>query len=234
MIPRQLEPEVMDTREEAADYNSMDHGDVNRLFAEDVLEWIAAHQADRGSSADSNEMTVLDLGTGTALIPIELCSRNNQIKIIATDLAAEMLRVAEVNLQQAGLSHAVTLERADAKQLPCKDHVFDGVISNSLIHHVPEPGRVFHEMVRVVKPGGFLFVRDLSRPDSQAELERLVALYTREANANQRQMFHDSLYAALTLEEVRAMLDACGLSINAAQITSDRHWTVAVKVPDSL
>ncbi|QDT45730.1 Demethylrebeccamycin-D-glucose O-methyltransferase [Gimesia alba] len=231
MIPRQLEPEVMDTREEAVDYNSMDHGDVNRLFAEDLLELIAAHQAISGSAAGNNDMTVLDLGTGTALIPIELCQRNERLKIVATDLAAEMLRVAEVNLQQAGLRDVVTLERADAKQLPCADHCFDGVISNSLIHHVPEPGSVFREIVRVVRPGGFLFVRDLLRPDSSEELERLVKLYAGEANSHQRQMFHDSLHAALTIDEVQTLLKACGLPPSTAQITSDRHWTVATMLP---
>ncbi|WP_339734579.1 class I SAM-dependent methyltransferase [uncultured Gimesia sp.] len=230
MIPRQLEPEVMDTREEAADYNSMDHGDINRLFAEAVLELIATHQAKCSGSADANDLTVLDLGTGTALIPIELCRRNERLKIVATDLATEMLHVAEGNLQRVGLRDVVTLERADAKQLPCADHCFDGVISNSLIHHVPEPGSVFHEMVRVVKPEGFLFVRDLLRPDSSAELDRLVELYAGEANPHQRQMFHNSLHAALTLDEVQALLKACGLPPGTAQITSDRHWTVSVKV----
>ncbi|QDV53792.1 class I SAM-dependent methyltransferase [Gimesia fumaroli] len=232
MIPRQLEPEVMDTREEAVDYNSMDHSDVNRLFADDVLELIAAQQANGGSDPDSKDMTILDLGTGTALIPIELCKRNERLKIVATDLATEMLRVAEVNLQQAQLRHLVTLERADAKQLPCADHCFDGVISNSLIHHVPEPESAFHEIVRVIKPGGFLLVRDLLRPDSSAELERLVELYAGEANPHQRQMFHDSLHAALTLEEVQVLLTASGLPPSTAQITSDRHWTIAAMLPE--
>ena len=231
MIPRQLEPEVMDTRDEAVDYNSMDHSDVNRLFAEDLQEMIAAQQANIDRTEDSHEITILDLGTGTALIPIELCQRNQRLKIVATDLAWEMLRVAELNLQQAGMREMVTLEQADAKQLPYVDDSFDNVISNSLIHHVPEPASVFREIVRVVKPGGFLFVRDLFRPDSSAELERLVELYAGQANPHQRQMFHDSLHAALTLDEVQEVLKACGLPPSAAQLTSDRHWTVAVMLP---
>ena len=58
----------------------------------------------------------------------------------------------------------------DAKELPFSDGHFAAVISNSIIHHIPSPGGVIAEMVRVVKPTGTLFVRDLLRPDSEADL----------------------------------------------------------------
>lgn len=38
MLPRVLETEAMDTLDEALDYNSMDHGEVNRVFVND-LHW---------------------------------------------------------------------------------------------------------------------------------------------------------------------------------------------------
>ncbi|MFH1300252.1 MAG: class I SAM-dependent methyltransferase [Planctomycetota bacterium] len=230
MIPRQLEPEVMDTREEAIDYNSMDHSEVNRMFAEDVLELVTA----RKGAGNQRSVSLLDLGTGTALIPIEVCQRNNCVRVVATDLAVEMLKIAERNLLQAGLEHVISLERADAKQLPCSDQSFEGVISNSLIHHIPEPGSVIREIVRVVKSGGFIFLRDLLRPESQVELERLVKQYAGQANPRQRQLFHDSLHAALTLDEVRALLEQCGLPPDAVQKTSDRHWTVSLILPYTL
>jgi ubiquinone/menaquinone biosynthesis C-methylase UbiE len=228
MIPRLLEPEVMDTLEEAIDYNAMDHSEVNRLFAEEVLELVNLFDG----ASNQRQVRLLDLGTGTALIPIEVCRQNADIRVIATDLANEMLKLAEVNLQQAGREHVISLERADAKKLSYADQAFDGVISNSLIHHIPDPQRVFHEIIRVVKPGGFLFLRDLLRPDSQAELESLVETYARQAIPHQRQLFRDSLHAALTLNEVQGMLQECGLPTNVAKITSDRHWTVSLVLPD--
>lgn len=231
MIPRQLEPEVMDTREEAIDYDAMDHSEVNRLFAESLLPVITACQQQQQAIAGNMQpLQILDLGTGTALIPIEICHRISNLTIIATDLAAEMLNVAQQNIQRAGLNESILLEHTDAKQLPCEDQNFDGVISNSLIHHIPEPQSVFAEIKRVLKPGGFLFLRDLLRPDSQAELDRLVTLYAADENPHQRQMFHDSLHAALTLDEVRALLHYCHWPEAAVQITSDRHWTVSLNL----
>lgn len=224
MIPRRLEPEVMDTPEEAIDYNSMDHREVNRLFSGEVWELVKSFK----TQGDQRQIQLLDLGTGTALIPIEICQQNTEIRVIATDLANEMLKLAESNLQQAGLEHLISLERADAKNLAYEDRVFDGVISNSLIHHIPEPVSVFHEMKRVLQPNGFLFLRDLLRPDSQTELEHLVELYAGQDNPHQRQLFHDSLHAALTLKEVQELLQECELPTTAAKVTSDRHWTVSL------
>ena len=51
------------------------------------------------------------------------------------------------------------------------------MISNSIIHHIPDPIAVFLEMVRVVQPGGVLLVRDLLRPDDEPSLTNLVDLY---------------------------------------------------------
>ena len=56
MIPRILEPEVMETTEDVAQYDAMDHGEVNARFAADFL---AVHGIGRGGE-------ILDVGTGSA------------------------------------------------------------------------------------------------------------------------------------------------------------------------
>jgi hypothetical protein len=58
MLNRTLEPEVMDTAADALDYDRMDHREVNRRFVDDFL------------AAAPDLSDVLDLGTGTAQIPI--------------------------------------------------------------------------------------------------------------------------------------------------------------------
>jgi ubiquinone/menaquinone biosynthesis C-methylase UbiE len=221
MLFRKLEPEVMDTEAEAVDYDRMDHAAVNRLFADDFL----AMAPDR--TPGKAVCRVLDVGTGTAQIPIEISRRRNDLRITAIDLAGHMLQVAQRNVISAGLTSQIKLEQVDAKVLPYSDGDFDAVISNSIIHHIPEPRVAFREMVRVLRPGGTLFVRDLMRPPDRPTLEQLVAAYAADANDHQRQMFGDSLHAALSLEEARALLADVGLPADWAKKTSDRHWTVA-------
>lgn len=213
----------MDSPEEAVDYDQMDHSTVNRLFADDFLALLPQRRT------QDPAWQALDVGTGTAQIPIEIGRRRSDLKITAVDLAAHMLQLAQRNVVREGLVGQIRLEQIDAKALPFAAASYDAVISNSIIHHIPEPLGVFREMVRILKPGGVLFVRDLLRPPDRATLERLVTTYAGDANEHQRQMFHDSLHAALTLNEVRDLLRDSALPIEWARQTSDRHWTVAGK-----
>jgi ubiquinone/menaquinone biosynthesis C-methylase UbiE len=226
MLPRTLEPEVMDTAEEARDYDAMDHGEVNRLFVDDFLRTVEAGPH-RERLHDTDPLEVLDVGTGTAQIPIELCTRPVACRVVAIDLAGEMLRLAERNVAVAGLGNRILPQRADAKRLPWPDGRFPAVMSNSIVHHIPEPKQALAEMLRVLAPGGVLFVRDLLRPDDLDTLDRLVATYAGDENAHQQQMFRDSLHAALTLDELRGLLAELGAPPEWAAQTSDRHWTIA-------
>jgi ubiquinone/menaquinone biosynthesis C-methylase UbiE len=214
MLSRVLEPEVMDSPEEARDYDSMDHSEVNRRFAADFLAvWNCQNR-------------ILDVGTGTAQIPIELCRQSPTTRIAAIDLADHMLALARQNVERSGFADRIQIVKADAKSLPYGDgHFFGAVISNSIIHHIPKPSLCFGEMHRVCAAGGVLFIRDLLRPEDESTLEHLVDTYARGANDHQRAMFAESLRAALTLEEVRDLVGQLGYPSRSVQQTTDRHWT---------
>jgi ubiquinone/menaquinone biosynthesis C-methylase UbiE len=232
MLARVLEPEVMDTAEEARDYDAMDHAEVNRAFCDDLLAFA-------GGALDAD---VLDVGTGTARIPIALSAlaEAQRARVVGIDLADQMLAVGRENVARAGLASRVSLERRDAKALPYADGAFGAVISNSIVHHIPEPGQVLSEMWRVTAPGGVLFVRDLLRPESEAEVERLVALHGGRppedaalAASFERQLalFRASLHAALTTGEVAALAAPLRIAPDAIRVTSNRHWTLAARRP---
>lgn len=217
-LERVLEPEVMDTYEEARDYDSMDHQAVNKLFVDDLLA-----VANIGND-------ILDVGTGTAQIPVELCRQSEDCRIIAIDMAVHMLDLARFNIEVDGFTQRIFLQQIDAKDMLFESEMFDCVMSNSIIHHIPEPLAVLAESIRVTRPGGLLFFRDLLRPESGEEVAHLVSTYAGDENEHQRQMFDDSLRAALSLSEVRAMVSSLGFEAETVQATSDRHWTwIAIK-----
>jgi ubiquinone/menaquinone biosynthesis C-methylase UbiE len=241
MLERVLEVEAMLTAAEALDYDSMDHSAVNRLFVADLL------------AAGLTAGEVLDVGTGTAQLPIELCRQTAEgkkgdsphlperpegcfaqmgtvpffpaVRVLAVDLSDEMLSLARRNVLCACLTHRIRLEKADAKQLPYADGRFAAAISNGILHHIPEPRTMLGEMWRVVAPGGMVFVRDLFRPADEDAVQRLVAAYAPGANLHQRQMFAASFRAALSVGEVRTLVAGLGVAPDTVQATSDRHWT---------
>ena len=212
-MDRVLESEVMDTAAEALAYDQMDHAAVNKLFVDDLL----AARPDLGQ--------VLDIGTGTAQIVVELCQRDASAKVTGVDLSGNMLDLGRANAEAAGVMTQVQLDLVDAKGLPYQDGQFSCVMSNSIVHHIPEPLSSLREAVRVTAPGGLLFVRDLMRPASIEEVQRLVTTYASDEAEHARQLFDDSLRAALELEEIRAMVTSLGFPPESVQATSDRHWT---------
>ena len=232
-LPRQLEPEVMDSVEEAIAYDQMDHSGVNQLFVDD---WISAAGISPAilENLGDDFFEVLDLGTGTALIPIELARRTedyDSLRILAVDAAVSMLDLARNNIEVAGLMHRIALDRVDAKSLEYEDDRFHSAMSNSIIHHLPDPELSVAEAIRVTRPGGLLFFRDLMRPGSVEEVERLVEMYAGGESGHAQQMFGDSLRAALELQEMQSIVQNYGFEAESVQATSDRHWTWIARKP---
>jgi ubiquinone/menaquinone biosynthesis C-methylase UbiE len=217
MLPRTLEPEVMDDRQEAAEYNEMDHRAVNDLFVHDLM------------IAGPLGRDVLDLGTGTALIPVALCKLDSDVRVMASDASVEMLELARYNIEIHRLLDRVQLHRGDAKKLVFGADYFDTVMSNSLVHHLPACDTLFQESLRVLRPGGLLFVRDLARPASDEQVEHLVDLYTQGETDYSKQLFRQSLHASLTVSELQQIVAPFGIPAEAVQMTSDRHWTLVYR-----
>jgi ubiquinone/menaquinone biosynthesis C-methylase UbiE len=219
MLPRVLEPEVMDTPEEARDYDAMDHSVVNRAFVSDLLAgWDGVG-------------LLLDVGTGTAQIPIELCRRDPSARVVGIDLSEPMLEVGRHNVSHAGFGGRIRLARQDASRLAFAEGSFAAVISNSIVHHLPAPEAALREMTRVLQPGGVLFVRDLLRPADDASVLSLLAAYAGSANKRQQAMFEASLRAALTLAEIRTLVANQGFEAESVRQTTDRHWTWQARKP---
>lgn len=215
-VRRILEPELMDTLEDAEAYDAMDFGDADLRFAEDALALVAG----------SRSVRALDLGTGTARIPILMAERRQDLTIVAADLAREMLRVAARNIGAAALCDRIELVELDAKRVRAPDAGFELVMSNSTIHHIADPAVAFREIARLVRPGGAVIVRDLARPETPEEAWAIVERVAGGDTPRQKQLFFDSLCAALTLEEVATLVAACGLTGVDVRRCSDRHWTV--------
>ncbi len=216
-MKRILEPEVMDSMDEALDYDSMDFTEVNTSFAQRAVE------------IGPKLGKVLDVGTGTARIPIIIASMKPQWQILGVDLAESMLRVGKENIYKAGLSHQISLDKVDGKSLPYSSDEFDMVICNSLVHHLPNPNSFFSEVNRVLKSNGAVLIRDLIRPENDDVVNKLVDSIGPEYNDGQKKLFRDSLHAAFTVDEVKNMVEDAGFMGVDVYQSSDIHWTVERK-----
>ena len=98
---------------------------------------------------------LLDVCTGTALVPALVTPMRPDLSIVGLDLSPEMFAVGRDKLARQGAGNA-TLVRADAGTLPFGAGVFDVVTVSYGLDELPTAarGRTVREIRRVLKPGG--------------------------------------------------------------------------------
>lgn len=215
-LERILEPEVMDTDEEADGYAAMDHTVPNTAFVDRLIELGA-----RGAA--------LDIGCGPGAIPLMVVERIPGIHVTAIDLSEKMLAHARRLAESSPHAKRLAFELGDAKGLGHEMHSFDTVFSNTILHHIPDPTHMLMEVSRLLAPGGTLLIRDLYRPADQAELDRLVAEHAADDTPYNRELFSASLHAALTIEELEDIALDADLADAEVVIDSDRHMSLQLR-----
>lgn len=116
------------------------------LLAQPILERVAPHRAP----------LVLDVATGTGRLPLALLMHKHfQGRVVAVDLSRRMLRQAAAKL---GKDPRCALLWVPAERLPFADHTFDVVCSLEALEFMSDPQAVLCEMIRVLRPGGVLFI----------------------------------------------------------------------------
>jgi ubiquinone/menaquinone biosynthesis C-methylase UbiE len=216
MMERVLEPEVMDTAEEADGYDAMDHAEPNAAFVARLVELGAGGR-------------MLDIGTGPGHIPLLVCEAIEDAHVVGVDLSKHMLGHAERHRGASRFASRLEYRLADAKGLEFEDASFDAVFSNTILHHIPDPEPFLAEARRVLRPGGALLIRDLYRPPTPERARELVRLHAGDATPYQQELFHASLAAALTAEELREVADRAGLAGAEIVVDTDRHVSLQIR-----
>ncbi len=214
-MDRILEPELMDDPLQAEVYARADFAEENQGFVDRFREHFPDFSGGR----------VLDLGCGPADIPIRFARLYPACQVVGIDASAPMIRLGEQAVKQAGLSDRITLscERIDA--VPGA-RIADAAMSNSLLHHLPNPLQFWNKLRLLVKPGSPVLVMDLLRPDSPEEAQAIVDRYAAGEPDMLRRDFYNSLLAAFTEDEVTTQLARMNLTRLLIDIPDDRHWVV--------
>ncbi len=101
---------------------------------------------------------VLDMGTGTGVVACTLAALGCEVK--GVDHSLDMLARATARAQAAGLADRVQFELADCEQLRYPDGTFDAVTIQGVLHHMPDVMPILREAVRVLKPGGEIYISE--------------------------------------------------------------------------
>lgn len=105
--------------------------------------------------------TVIDLGSGAGndcFIARQLVGADGEV--IGIDMTPEMIQRAKANAEKLGYQN-VKFRLGEIENLPVTANKADVIISNCVINLVPDKHRAFHEMMRVLKPGGHFCISDV-------------------------------------------------------------------------
>jgi len=216
----------MDSEAQTVAYAEADFNESNQLFTEKFrLRFTDLPASGR----------MADLGCGPGDIAIRMASALPGWNITGLDAGENMLRRARERLEKETAAPDVTFRVAPRvtfrlaylpdPSLPAGE--WDAVISNSLLHHLPDPRALWSSVAQLGAKGAAVQVMDLMRPESESEAQRLVDRYAEGAPDILREDFYNSLLAAYTTVEVSKQLLKAGLDRLKIETPSDRHWIVS-------
>jgi SAM-dependent methyltransferase len=204
---------------------------INRFLGGRALSSPAVDRLIAGSEPRTGEVTLLDIGTGGADIPIALIEasrrRGRELAVLAIDSRPEILAAASIACHDVLTTPGLTLRLGDGTSLPFEDRSFDVVHASLLLHHL-EPGEavgLIREMARVARIG--VVMNDLAR-GRLAWLGAWLLVHVGTRNAFTRHDGPLSVRRAYSVDEARALLTGAGLRVvHEEQALMGHRWAIA-------
>lgn len=121
---------------------------------------------------------VLDVGTGTGLVALEIARQVPGARVVGADFTDAMLRAGRPRLAQEEAGQRVALVGGDGLHLPFPDATFDAVVSAFVVRNLADVRAGLREQARVLRPGGRLAVLEIT-PGPRGWMGWLFRLYFR-------------------------------------------------------
>jgi ArsR family transcriptional regulator len=163
-------------------------------------------------------LVVADIGTGTAVLAIELARLG--LRVIAVDSSPRMLDAARAKLDAAGAS-GVELRCGEAGGLPLEAGEVHAAFAHMVLHYLPSPADAIREMARVTRPGGVVVVVDFVRHELEWMRQELGVLWLGFLEDEVRGWFEASGLEAFQIETQEPL--SRGRDLPASFIASARR-----------
>ncbi|MFO8036383.1 MAG: methyltransferase domain-containing protein [Anaerolineales bacterium] len=177
--------------------------------------------------------TILDIATGTAVIPRKLIEDENkpEVRIIGLDITESMLVQGKRRIPPDQFGSTISLACGDAMALPFYDNSFDIVITGLSSHHMKIP-TLLSEVRRVLKPDGNFSMLDVgTSPIWKSSVVRAIlravafSYFLLKENYSRALAEASALSNVQTIEDWRRDLEDIGFNhINTKKLQSKYKW----------
>lgn len=174
-------------------------GDCRAAFLSEVSRLIKGHEI------------VLDVGAGSGYFSLMIAKKLSSGKVICLDLSEEMLQHLEQKAEKKGLKDKIHILKGEASSSGIGDESVDLAVSNGVFHELSNPEAVLEEMLRVLKPDGWVIITDFR--DTRIG-KRIGAAHKEEA------------HGPFSVNELESLFTNAGLSNIKAYPA--KHWVIGV------
>ncbi|MDH3216211.1 MAG: class I SAM-dependent methyltransferase [Candidatus Krumholzibacteria bacterium] len=222
-MQRILEPELMEDDAQARAYAEADfevaHASCITHFQQNFQESTLGR-------------FVLDLGCGPGDISVRFARAYPTCIVHGVDGSKAMLGYGVKTLAAAkDVRERIKLIHGFLPGATLPRSKYDIIISNSLLHHLPDPGVLWQTVREYALPGSPVFVMDVLRPRSPEQARALVETYAGDEPDILQRDFYNSLLAGFEIDEIRGQLARAGLEGFSVEQVSDRHVIIAGRGP---
>jgi demethylmenaquinone methyltransferase/2-methoxy-6-polyprenyl-1,4-benzoquinol methylase len=119
---------------------------------------------------------ILDVATGTGDLAIAAAKKISNSTVVGIDIAAQMLEVGKVKIDDKNLSARIEMIVGDSEALPYEDNHFDAVLCAYGVRNFQDLPKGLNEMCRVMRTGGRLAILEFSQPKT-FPIKQVFALY---------------------------------------------------------
>ena len=110
----------------------------------------------------SNNDIIVDVGSGSGDLVLEIQKKNIDIKIDIVDLNKEMLNKGRKRIKKGNVNFYVQ----NAENLSFKNNMYDKYLISFCLRNITNIDQSFKEAFRIIKPGGQYFCLEFSKPNS--------------------------------------------------------------------
>lgn len=163
------------------------------------------------------EAAVLDVGCGAGLLSEALAKEG--AKVVAMDLAPELIKVAKLHRLESGISVDYRLQSVESLAVEAPGS-FDAVTCMEMLEHVPDPSAIIAACATLLKPGGQLFLSTLNRTPAAFALAIVGAEYVARLLPMGTHHYQDFIKPA----ELAAWLRDAGLQLEDVSGLAYEPW----------
>lgn len=172
-------------------------GDIKSVFLQEISVLIKGNE------------TILDVGAGSGYFSLAIAEKITTGKVICFDLSDEMLQHLKMAAAKKGLTNRIQIVKGEAGVIKIDNETVDLVVSNGVFHELAQPDKVLQEMVRVLRPDGWVIVTDF----------RDTRIGNRIAAAHQ-----DGSHGPFSVNELETLFNKVGLK--NIKVNPIRHWII--------